>query len=293
MKIREEVLELDGLRLKRFLFTPDSESDIRAATFHLHGQGDYTERYDEIMELFTQEGIACVSTDLPGHGRSEGKRGRISGFGLVDRIAQSNREICRKLCPESRGPLGILGHSAGGLMALRELLLRPNLYTFSWISSPLIQPEANQNPILIHLAPILARLFPGLTVSTGVTSDDCVHPGNDAEPGPERDEALFHARISLGWGYAMILAARDLRSQIVSHPPSLPLLLTQGGSDPICPPEYLREVLSRATIPNLRYCEFPEALHEPFADSGKDEVFATIKAWLKEVRLSPDPAHTE
>ncbi len=292
MKRLEEELDLGNLHLKRFVFCPDTPDRIRAAAIHFHGQGDYSERYDETMETFTSRGIACVTTDLPGHGASEGKRGRIPGFDFIDEVARSNRERIRILCPEDRGPLGILGHSAGGLMALREMLLRPDPYSFSWISSPLVCPEANQNAILVRLAPVIACLVPNLTVGTGVTSDQCRHTQVDAQETAAEPADFFHARVSIGWGYDMIVAAREVRARLRSDPPVLPLLLTQGSADPICPPRYLREALADAKFPNLRYHEFPEALHEPFADTCKFEVFEKIAAWLDEVLGSADLAQT-
>lgn len=289
MKILAEDLELGAMRLKRYLFTPDDPGDIRAAAFHLHGQGDYSARYDETMEVFTRQGIACVATDLPGHGRSEGKRGRVPGFEVVDRIVDSNQQRCRQLCPEDGGPLGILGHSAGGLMVMRELLRRPEPYSFSWISSPLVRPEANKSRFLVGISALLARLLPDLTVTTGVSMDDCVHPDSEWEPGSEEPELLFHARISIRWGYEMMMEARKVRSRFVSHPPSLPLLITQGTADKVCPPQYLREVISGVSDPAIRYQEFPEALHEPFADTRKADVFTAIEGWLQET-LGPAAA---
>jgi len=282
MKFLEEELELDGHALRRFIFSPDKSQPIRGVAMHFHGQGDFAERYRNFLAPFIDQGIACVATDLPGHGRSAGVRGRVPGFELVDLITDSNRQRCRELCREEDGPLGILGHSAGALMALRELLRRPDRYSFSWISSPLLHPDANQPRFLVRLAPLAARLIPGYTISTGVTLDQCT----DA-PDPTRDEfhndpQLFHSQVSIGWGQAMIQAANWVRESLISSPPVIPILITQGLRDPVCPSRFLRELLERTHIPQLRLREFPEALHEPFADAGREEVFAQITAWLVE-----------
>lgn len=294
MKCRQEDLVVAGRRLKRYVFTPDQPGRIRAAAFHFHGQGDFSERYDETLEIFTRQGVACVATDLPGHGRSEGKRGDVPGFHLVDAVARANQSLCRELCPAARGPLGILGHSAGGLMALRELLHRPEPYSFAWISAPLLRPEANQNPLLVAAAPLVARLFPRLRVSTGVTGDELVHEGAALERALMEEGSLFHSRVSIGWGYEMMVAAREVRELLVSRPPAIPLLITQGGADPVCPPRFLHEALARTAIPGLLLHEFPEALHEPFADTGKEAVFAHIEEWLEDalLRAKPTPSQT-
>lgn len=278
MNCSKENVELDGYCLRRYVFLPDAGVAVRGAAFHFHGQGDFSERYGEILKPFLQNGIACVATDLPGHGYSEGVRGRVPGFGIVDRIAISNRERCRELCSDHQWPLGILGHSAGGLMALREMLQNPDLYAFSWISSPLLRPEATCNPLLARFARLGARLLPGLTVATGVTQDKC-----SRQPDPWRENGepcLIHARVSIGWGHAMIAAARRIREELKNSPPQLPLLITQGLCDPVCPPEYLHALLEEAPLPHLTLHEFSEALHEPFSDETREEFFHQIASWL-------------
>ena len=280
MNCSKENIELDGYCLRRYVFRPDAGVAVRGAAFHFHGQGDFSERYGEILRPFLQNGIACVATDLPGHGYSEGVRGRVPGFEIVDHIAGSNRERCRELCSDNQGPLGILGHSAGGLMALREMLQNPDLYAFSWISSPLLHPEATQNPLLALFARLGARLLPGLTVATGVTQDKC---SRQPDPWRENGEScLIHARVSIGWGYAMTAAARWIREELKNAPPQLPLLITQGLCDPVCPPEYLHALLEEASLPHLTLHEFPEALHEPFADETREELFHQIASWLED-----------
>ena len=279
MNCIEETLELDGFCLQRYVFQPDAGVPVRGTAFHFHGQGDFSQRYGEILRPFLQKGIACVATDLPGHGHSEGIRGRVPGFEIVDRIAASNRDRCRQLVGEHEGPLGILGHSAGGLMAFREILQNPDLYAFSWISSPLVRPTAAQHPFLVRLAWLGARLLPGFTVSTGVTPDKC---SRQSDPWRENeDPCLIHSRVSIGWGHAMIKAARCMREDLKSSPPRFPLLITQGLRDPVCPPEYLHGLLEQASPPFLTLREFSEALHEPFSDDTREELFHQISTWLE------------
>ncbi len=68
-----------------------------------HGQGDYAERYVEVLHPFTERGIRCILTDLPGHGRSPGKRGHIR-LDQIDDVIHYNLKLAGKL------PVGIAGH---------------------------------------------------------------------------------------------------------------------------------------------------------------------------------------
>ena len=280
MKFFEEDVIIDGLRLRRSRFEPDNPAAIRATAIHYHGQGDYTARYDETMEYFTRQGVAVIGTDLPGHGKSEGRRGAVPGFRYVDQIAKDNLRQCGECWPGL--PVGITGHSAGGLIALRELVRHPEPYAFSWISSPLLHPDANQSRLLVLLLPLAAGLLPELTVSTRVTAEQCLHNEVRAAKVAEGAELFFHQRVSLGWGREMIEAAAFVRAALLTRPPDFPLLITQGTADQVCPVDLLRRLLERCSISGLRYVEIPDALHEPFADTQRDLVFTALTDWLSE-----------
>ena len=283
MILSEEKLELGGYTLRRHIFHPPKETPIRGSAFLLHGQGDWAGRYGEFLQPFLEKGIICVGTDFPGHGYSEGKRGHIPGIEIVDQINAANRDRCHELTGAKETKLGIIGHSAGGLLALRELLERPRLYWFSWISSPLLRPEAGQNPLLVRLAGLIAHLYPKLTVSTGVSHDQCsalpeTHMG---EGKPNR----MHSRISSRWGHTLIHTAMQVRKTFRAYPPQIPLLLTQGLKDSICSPLHLKSLLEGLEISSLTVHEFPEALHEPFADIAGPAVRLAVAQWLE--RISP------
>jgi alpha-beta hydrolase superfamily lysophospholipase len=59
--------------------------------------------------------------------------------------------------------------------------------------------------------------------------------------------------------------------------------VTQGLKDHVCPPEYLQNLLQDRNIPPLTLREFPNALHEPFADDTKSEVFLAVTQWLEQI----------
>ena len=281
-----EDLELGGYRLRRHIFRPESGTPIRGSAFHFHGQGDFAGRYGKFLQPFWEKGIVCVATDLPGHGHSHGIRGHVPGFEIVDRVAESNRTRCRELVKDDDAPSGILGHSAGGLMTLREILLNPDLYDFSWISSPLVRPDANQHPALVRLAGLIARIFPRFTISTGVNHAKCSRqPDHLHKSG---DSKHIHSRVSASWGHSMIKGAGWMRKTIRNAPPRMPILITQGLLDPVCPPEHLHALLEGASLPRLTLREFPEALHEPFSDDTRGELFQEISEWIEKESILQD-----
>ena len=248
-----EVREIAGHKLTWLRWHP-TDQPLKAALFFLHGQGDYAERYQEIAELCLAQGIAFATCNLPGHGSSPGKRGHIPSLEVVEAVTIQGLAEARSLVPNK--PVGLAGHSVGGLLALfllGELKEEPD---FSWISSPLLKPDLDQPAWKSALIGPLARLFPSFTISTGVTAEMCREylPGES-----EKKHLLFHNRISLSWTYTLIKLAEVVRTQPERLTSEKPLLVTQGGKDTICPPEFCQELVNRIQRDHLQLILYPKA----------------------------------
>lgn len=264
--------------LKTFRFAPPS-GPCKGAVVLLHGHGDYSARYESVLAPFLERGLTCFSTDLAGHGESGGKRGFVPGINSIDEVVRADLARAREACPD--GPIGLIGHSAGGLLALRELLHRPDDFQFAWISSPLLRPEANRHPLSLMLLQVVATLLPMFPIDTGVKAEDCRHVEEGKPDDNEgKPETLFHSQISLGWGRDLVKAGREVRSGYRARPPYLPILFTQGLADSICPPEFLHAFLDKISLPHATLLEFAGQRHEPFADTDQDAVLQGVGTWL-------------
>ena len=289
MKTLSEDLSLEGYSLRRTCFLP--EGPPRATAVLLHGHGDFIMRYAEVVTVFQSRGIAVVGTDMPGHGSSSGRRGRIPGFSYVDQVMALNRARCHELAPDA--PIGLLGHSCGGLMALRELFRNPEDWDYAWLSSPLVHPEGTRSAIEVWFLLMVSRILPFLSVDTGVGPRECVleedKGSEDARLSGDDEENLFHRRITLGWILEICGAARWVREQFAGEFPPLPTLFTQGEDDPVCRADTLRALLEGKTGGHLELTTFPGLRHEPFADTHRTLVLDRISKFLDEEILSPLP----
>ena len=77
----------------------------------VHGLAEHMGRYGHVVEALTGAGFAVTAVELRGHGESEGKRGH------VDRWEQYLDDV-RAAAETIDGPVVLLGHSMGGLVAL-------------------------------------------------------------------------------------------------------------------------------------------------------------------------------
>jgi len=130
-----------GRKLHRLIVHPKGEA--KGGMIFFHGQGDFVDRYPAILAPFTEAGIRIILTDIPGHGRSPGKRGAVPGWKFIDELTRDSLAKLKQDSPEL--PIGMCGHSMGGMIALRQYLRQPQRYRFAWLSSPL-----NDEPPLYH-----------------------------------------------------------------------------------------------------------------------------------------------
>ena len=68
----------NGQILKGMIQSPGENA--RAVIILVHGLGEHIQRYNYWADLFRKEGIGFAGVDLPGHGRSDGRRGNIKSY---------------------------------------------------------------------------------------------------------------------------------------------------------------------------------------------------------------------
>lgn len=301
MKVESLDITIAGHKLHRLVMHPEEGVKVRAVMICYHGQGDYAARYEDVLGVFTQRGIRCVMTELRGHGYSSGRRGDCGDENFLDAIIDDT--ISEYVLAQGQGDggeqalsYGVMGHSMGGLLAMRHITLAakgrfPTL-SFGWLSSPLVDPTLGRTRRFVKMVQFLGHLVPSWTISTKVRPSDCrVVEGPLVEvkkevavtPSSEQKSQLWHSRVSVGWG-AVLIRSRELIAQNVSLvAEDFPILVTQGLADTVCPAEQTRELVSQIPSMVKEYLELEGVLHDPFTGEGRDRLFTRIGEWIDEV----------
>jgi acylglycerol lipase len=238
----------------------------------VHGRGDHIQRYLLWADLFIKEGFAFTGVDLPGHGRSEGQRGHIKSYKLLDEMINIMLDSCRKTFPGI--PVYLYGQSMGGGIVL-DYLLRVNprikgaIVTSPWLRLSFEPPRSK-----VILASLLKNLVPGLVQPAGLIVS---HISHNAVVGENfKSDPLTHNKISLGLFHIAINAAK----YSLNHASELkiPTLIIHGSEDLITSPEGSREFAKKSGMVVLKIWEggYHELHNEPF----KDEVFRLILNWI-------------
>jgi alpha-beta hydrolase superfamily lysophospholipase len=249
----------------------------RATLRIVHGLGEHGGRYDELARFLAGHGISSYAIDLRGHGASGGKRGHAPSFQrLIDDVAAFSR-----LTPGNGLPCFLLGHSFGGLLALRTLEQgRAGALAGAILSAPLLGLAFGDRPWHRAAGVVLSRIAPTLRLPNGI---DPAHISHDpSEVAAYVGDPLVHDRITPRLYQEMRSAMRAAAEEAPDV--TIPVLLLAPGDDRITNVPVALQVV-RHFSGDVQVRSYPAFHHEPFHERGREKVFGDVLAWLEE-RLS-------
>lgn len=245
----------------------------KAVVILVHGLGEHIRRYSHWAELFKKEGIGFLGVDLPGHGRSPGRRGSIRSYSLTDEMLDILLKSCNQTFPGC--PVYIYGHSLGGGIVLDYLLRRKPKVRGAIVTSPWLRLSFEPPKSKIVMASILKHIIPGLIQPSGLNVNHISHDTGVVEK--YKNDPLVHGKISVSLFDAAMRAADY--SLIHASELKTPTLLIHGSDDLITSPGGSREFAGKTGMVELKIWDggYHELHNEPF----KEEVFKYIINWIK------------
>lgn len=242
--------------------------DPKGTVIIIHGLCEHQGRYGHVAESLLSGGYGVCRFDLRGHGRSEGMRGFYKSFhhmaADVDAVAERVKKDGHK------GPVFLLGHSMGGMIAAIYGAMYPEKTAgivlcgartrFSqtkWLSC-LPLPEAEDTYL-----------------ETRFGENIC---GDRQVVEAYREDPLVEKRYTAGLRNSCWYGVQWLKE----HAPSMtvPLLILHGGEDPLVSEAESREFYGYAGSRDKTLKIYPFLYHEILNEPCKEEILGEIKKWL-------------
>ena len=280
-----------------------------------HGMAEHSGRYARLAEALCGAGYGVYALDQRGHGRTadEGTLGLYAekdGWNkVVGDLASLNQHIGQQ---QPGVPIVLLGHSMGSYIAQAYLLHHSASLHGAILSGSNFQPVA-----LYGAARVIARverLRQGLRGRSALIEflsfgsfNKAFKPTRTAFDWLSRDPTEVDTYINdplcgfrctnqlwidLLGGLQQISKASNL-SQI---DPGLPILVMGGECDPVSKGKRLKSLahaLREAGCQNLQLNLYPQARHEVFNETNRDEVTADVLKWLDQALALRRPARCE
>jgi alpha-beta hydrolase superfamily lysophospholipase len=295
----------DGTRVHYLRWLPDGE--VRGSVQIVHGASEHSARYGRLAASLTGEGLAVYAMDLRGHGRTAQSTGigrfgghvggHVGGHG-VDAVLDDVRALHLLIADRHPGvPRILLGHSMGSIIALAAAERDAGDLAGLVLSGPVgVAPQ---------LADTVTVLEEAVAVGAAENALDALGAFNQPfEPARtrydwlSRDPAEVDAYIAdplsgdempLTVAYAagvFDLAVRAATPEAVATlPEGLPVLLLSGQLDPVGGGDAgqvtaLARLLTEQGLPVEQHV-YPEARHEVFNETNRDEVVTDLIRWLR------------
>ena len=252
------------------------------ALYIVHGFGEQSDRYTHFPHYLHTSVDFIAAVDLPGHGRSMGRRGHCENIEEMTNAAINGLKAFEGwLAQKNQTPqIHWLGHSFGGLTTLKALAGRSDLKLKSMIVSAPQTALSMKVPWLKKLVgEMITPLFPKLHLSNEIVASSL---SRDPSVGAEYiRNALNHSKITPRMFAVMKKGMADLQSW--KGPLPFPALLILPLDDKIVDSRVTFRLWKNWTVENngrKEISSWPANCHEAFNDLDKPQVFNALEAWL-------------
>lgn len=266
-----EFAAADGVRLRWHGWPV---ADARAALLLSHGLGEHAGRYAPVAAWLARHGVAVYAPDHRGHGGSGGVQGHVERFAhFADDFARFRHEVAGRV---ARLPLFVMGHSLGGLIALRYLQTHPHDgLRGAVLSAPALEAALRPPRWKTAAAGVLSRLAPRLRLGNEI--DPSFLSRDEAYVRAYRDDPLVHPWITPRLYTELLAAAAQVWTE--AERLRLPLLFVVPGDDPVIRAA-TTERFARGLRGDVTLRSYPGLRHEPHNERERDTVLGDVAAWI-------------
>ncbi|MBL7113872.1 MAG: alpha/beta hydrolase [Bacteroidales bacterium] len=254
------------------------EGDTRGVLIIVHGLGEHSGRYKRWASLFAQNGVAVLSQDMIGNGRSEGKHGHIRNYqkliDQVDFIISKSQELFPGL------PVILYGHSWGGTLAANYAMSKDPALQAVIISAPWLKLMVKIPWHLTFLSKILTPVLPSLVINNNAKSGNrCHDPVINEEA---KIDPLIHRAISLRM--FQITMEQGLFAMKNVYKINRPFLIMHGSGDTTTS-HSASEEMARNTSPSTTVKIWDGLYHELHSEYEYQEIFSYVMDWLLQMKI--------
>jgi alpha-beta hydrolase superfamily lysophospholipase len=270
----EELRAADGVRLHlRAWPLPDA----RATLLVSHGLGEHGGRYAALAADLARRGMQVYAPDHRGHGLSGGSRGHVARFGEFVRDLEAVRAHVAAASP---APMFLLGHSLGGLIAIRHLQSHPEApFRGAVLSAPLLGVAVRAPRWKVAISGLLSRIAPRTPFSNAV--DPAELSAAEGYAAEYRGDPLVHALITPRLYTELMGAIQDAFA--ARHTVRPPLLVLAPEADRIVLPGAVARWAAECPG-DVHVRRYPGFRHESLNERDRHRAVEDVAAWV-EARL--------
>ena len=245
-----------------------------------HGLGDHALRYEQVAQDLVAVGYSVYADDHRGHGATgmeqyggdASKLGKLGPGGLRATI-EDVRRFTTIIRQENPGlPVALLGHSWGSLMVQTILNEHADEYDVAVLTGTAYRTLTDMNGGNLNAK----HKHLGTTGNEWLSRDPAVAQAFADDP------LTFYAAAIQLFGLADGLRLLGKPTKHIAK--DIPLLIMIGSEDTLGGEKSIEKLaaayVSRSKLTDVEAIVYPEARHEIFNETNRDEVIGDLVAWL-------------
>jgi alpha-beta hydrolase superfamily lysophospholipase len=276
----------------------------------VHGMSEHAARYDGLAQALNAVGYAVYASDHRGHGKTAPSRDDLGYLGdeadwrtCLDDLGVVQARI---VADYPGTPIVLLGHSMGAFLAQQFAGEHG-----ASLAGLVLSGTYRESPLLARAGAMLARferlrlgprgrsrLINALTVGA---FNRRFSPIRTAFDWLSRDEAVVNRYMAdplCGFPASVQLWIELLNAlaEGLPMPPRIPVCVLLGERDSVCAADPTAQKLIASFInvgiDRLSQCVYPDARHELFHETNRDEVIHDLIGWLDQINCFPTGKRT-
>jgi alpha-beta hydrolase superfamily lysophospholipase len=230
-----------------------------------HGLGEHSGRYTHVIDRLAELGVSVWAMDHQGHGQRGGSRGHIDCFDQYLKDLKQMIDLAKNGAPDGMKCF-LLGHSMGGLIALRFTETYKDAVDGVIASSPGLAPAMKIPAIKGGAAKLISNLWPTLTFDNELDPSHLSH--DPAIVQAYINDPLVNRRISARW-FTEFLSAMDATNSDVAaiH---IPILMQVAGSDRLVDSQTSKNFFESLTTKDKTLFFYDDLYHEIYNELGQN-----------------------
>lgn len=282
----------DGTTIATYLWADEAPAHPRGVVQIAHGLAEYGLRYDRVAQALSKAGYKVYANDHRGHGKSVASPSDLVNFGRAGfgGLVADTAQFGARIAAENQGlPLFLIAHSMGSI--------------------------ASQEVVLDHSAQYAGLVLTGTTAVDAFAANLAQASTADADAGKPTGLEAFNEGFEHRTGFEWLSRDQAEVDKYVADPQirgnlaeetipalfgsgarladpkelagirsELPILVTSGEADPLAGHGKLVELVGQryrdAGVKDVTVKVYPDARHEIFNETNRDDVTADVIAWL-------------
>ena len=252
--------------------------DVKAVLLVVHGLGEHSGRYMNVVNHFIPLGYAVYALDHIGHGKSDGDREIVTTFEDFTDTLTIYFNMVKDWQKDK--PVFLLGHSLGGAIVSYYLLDHQVDFKGAIISAPAVKVGDSISAITIAMSKVLSKIAPKMGVlaldATAISKDTAVVQAYVNDP------LVFHGKTPARMGAEMLNAMQRISTEAGKI--TLPIIIVQGGDDKLVDPAGAHMLHDMASSKDKTLEIYTGMYHEVFNEPNRFRVLKDVETWI-EARL--------